>query len=790
MKAHVYAVITNEGWSARMSIGPGMDLAYWLDHRFRATLAAAGYMPAGQAAQRLLLCSDALPLGVACRSVELWEAKKADPASSEEARLRLAACVEAAGLESEAASGYSIRRQAVRLEWYVARGEKGGRGALPTGRAQRQAAATGESGQAGGRALAEAARLAGAALHGRALLRGEAQALLAVAGAEAGAAEAALWAKGGEAAGGAAEGALRAAGEAVAGDALRAQLQLAALLGMLQLRSAVAAAGGRCRCLRCGSGERQMRRSPCASCGRMCAYCEACLTMGRSRECELLVLGVRQSPLTGAEAARQHAEPSLPPAAERLLRWRLSPAQSEAAARALHFLEHEAPARLSGAAVRKQRGAHAAARSNTAPAWKKRRVHAADRSLPAAAAGTIVRGPRRQLLARAASCTWRALKSWLPPKSDCSWSRLTTRTPLWAQTAFRRWKPLQAPFWPGSAMVGQPPVSPEFLLWAVTGAGKTEMVFPLIESVLLRGGKALLATPRKDVVLELDPRIRKAFPHEKVVTLYGGSEQRWESGSITLATTHQLFRFYQGFELVIIDELDAFPFHGDAQLHYAAAKSCSPSGATVLLSATPPAGLQRAARRGRLPYARVPVRYHRHPLPVPKRMRIPSVKDIVRGARLPKPFASALARSLQRKAQLFVFVQQIRHVEPLVKLLREAFAHVTVEGTYSSDPLRLEKVRRFRSKEIRMLVTTTILERGVTIPRSDIFILDADGRLFDEASLVQMAGRAGRSADDPFGGVYFCSPFHNRSQLAAIRQIRTMNRIARRKGYLLPQRSR
>ena len=33
--------------------------------------------------------------------------------------------------------------------------------------------------------------------------------------------------------------------------------------------------------------------------------------------------------------------------------------------------------------------------------------------------------------------------------------------------------------------------------------------------------------------------------------------------------------------------------------------------------------------------------------------------------------------------------------------------------------------------------------------------MDADAALFDEAALVQMAGRAGRSADDPCGRVYY-----------------------------------
>lgn len=407
--------------------------------------------------------------------------------------------------------------------------------------------------------------------------------------------------------------------------------------------------------------------------------------MGRSRECELLIIGEYHSPLSNKVSALKLDDASS--VAHRLERWKLSPAQTAAAAEALRFVE-EGPT------------------SSVKPRLRRRKQE-----------------------------------------------KETIRS---------------------------------FLLWAVTGAGKTEMIFPLVESVLLRGGRALIATPRRDVVIELDPRIRRAFPEASVVTLYGGSEQRWERGQITLSTTHQLLRYQECFDLVIIDEIDAFPYHGDPMLHYAADKSCLPGAARLLLSATPPLQLQRAARRGALPHARVPVRYHRHPLPVPKLLRTATVKRMLESRKLPATFLAALRVSIQRGAQIFVFVQRIVQTEQMAALLRAKLQFAAVAATSSQDAERTEKVRSFRAAKIRILVTTTILERGVTIPRSDVYIMDADGRLFDEASLVQMAGRAGRSADDPNGKVYFCSSERNQSQMRAVRHIRAMNRIARRNGYLLP----
>ncbi|MCZ8523317.1 helicase-related protein [Paenibacillus mucilaginosus] len=327
-------------------------------------------------------------------------------------------------------------------------------------------------------------------------------------------------------------------------------------------------------------------------------------------------------------------------------------------------------------------------------------------------------------------------------------------------------------------------VPPRFLIWAVTGAGKTEMIFPMIQYTLARGGRVAVATPRKDVVLELKPRLAKAFPAAKHVALYGGSDQRWEEGDLILATTHQLMRFREAFDLVIIDEIDAFPYHNNPMLQYAAERVCRPGGAYILLSATPPELLQREVRRGRLPHARVAARFHRHPLPVPALLGIPPMLRVLQQRSLPKRLRDKLSASLQRGAQIFVFVPNIAMVEPLTVLIREDFAGIPVEGTSSKDEHRAEKVTAFRQAAIRILVTTTILERGVTIPKSDVFICDADSRLFDAAALIQMAGRAGRSAQDPKGLVLFAAEQKTRPQAAAIRQIREMNRLAMRKGYI------
>ncbi len=442
-------------------------------------------------------------------------------------------------------------------------------------------------------------------------------------------------------------------------------------------------------------GHRQgINWSACRECGGLCAYCEECLTMGRIRQCSVLIRGkpvVEERGDQVLNAVRPGAGgSSKEPDWER---WGLSPAQREAAGAGVHFLRT-----------------------------------------------TMVEG--------------KAL-------SDQSGQSERSR---------------QSP---------KPQSLPRFLIWAVTGAGKTEMIFPMIEHELAHHRLVLIATPRKDVVLELAPRLRKAFPECSVVSLYGGSEERWSRGKVTLATTHQLMRFYQAFDLVIIDELDAYPYHNNPMLIHAAEEVCKRSGRYVLLSATPPAAMQKDAARGTLPNVRVPVRYHRHPLPIPHRLVLPQVDQVLKRGHIPGKLKEALADSLRRGAQVFVFVPRIAWVEPLVRLLGRTFPDYAVKGTSSKDEHRRDSVQGFRDRAFSLLVTTTILERGVTVPKSDVFILGADAALFDEASLVQMAGRAGRSKDDPAGRVFFGSKEWTASQLRAIGQIRHMNRLAASKGYLL-----
>jgi competence protein ComFA len=324
--------------------------------------------------------------------------------------------------------------------------------------------------------------------------------------------------------------------------------------------------------------------------------------------------------------------------------------------------------------------------------------------------------------------------------------------------------------------------SSELLVWAVAGAGKTEVLFAGIERALSRGKRVCLATPRTDVVLELTPRLKKVFPQVKIASLYGGSEDRHEYAQLTIATTHQLLRFYQAFDVIIVDEVDAFPYSVDETLQYAVAQSRKTQSTLIYLTATPNQKWQRECRLGKREYVTIPARFHRHPLPVPRFEWAGNWEKKLLKGKLPVNFIKWIEARMASGKPVLVFVPKIASMEKILSILRQQ--HPLIESVHAEDPERKEKVMKMRQKEIPVLLTTTILERGVTIPNIDVAVIGSEDRVFTESALVQISGRAGRSSEYPTGDVTFFHYGKTSEMVKARNQILNMNKEGIRKGLI------
>lgn len=324
------------------------------------------------------------------------------------------------------------------------------------------------------------------------------------------------------------------------------------------------------------------------------------------------------------------------------------------------------------------------------------------------------------------------------------------------------------------------------LLWAVTGAGKTEMIFPGLAAALTRGERVAVASPRVDVIIELFPRLQRAFENAPIALLHGQQEEPYHYRQLTLCTTHQLLRFYHAFDNLVVDEVDAFPYAANEALLFATSQAIKADGGLLLMTATPGKTLLRQVHRGKLRVSYLPLRYHGHPLPLITEILVTGWQKKVVGGHLPRVVSNQVRSWQQAGRQFLFFVPHVADLQPVAACLSRQCPHLKLRTVHAADPQRLAKVALMRTGQVQALVTTTILERGVTFPGIDVGVLGADDPVFSSSALVQIAGRVGRSAQRPGGKVLFWVDSCCRNVNEAKRQIISLNQRGRRVQDELP----
>ncbi|KRN04178.1 helicase-related protein [Holzapfeliella floricola] len=313
------------------------------------------------------------------------------------------------------------------------------------------------------------------------------------------------------------------------------------------------------------------------------------------------------------------------------------------------------------------------------------------------------------------------------------------------------------------------------LVHAVTGAGKTEMLFESIAFVLKEGMRVAICCPRVDVVDELFERLSIAFSKTQIGKYHGNAHPPSFNYQLIICTTHQLMKFFAAFDLIVIDEVDAFPFESSAILHYAMTQALKPLGQKILLTATPSQALLTQVKKGKLNYLLLNKRYHGYRLPVPKCHLLwqrNAIGRFVLDFRLKK----ILSQFIVDKKPILIFVDKIAKLPELKTKLKRFYPDLIIDTVSSVDSERHQKILRFREGKIELLLTTTILERGVTFENVQVIILDADDAIFKTSSLVQIAGRAGRKIDFPDGEVHFFYHHYTGAIKKCVSQIKRMNK--------------
>ena len=280
------------------------------------------------------------------------------------------------------------------------------------------------------------------------------------------------------------------------------------------------------------------------------------------------------------------------------------------------------------------------------------------------------------------------------------------------------------------------------LIYAVCGAGKTEIVYKTIEKMLKENKRVGFAIPRKDVVIELEDRIKSAFPLNKIVSVYGGNTKELE-GDIILLTTHQLYRYKKYFDLLIIDETDAFPFSKNDVLlrHF----DLSLKGNYIMMSATPLKWMIDKINKENGVILSLLKRFHGHKIVEPKIKIVPFIQEV--------QIIKLLLNYQKEKKQCLIYVPTKYDAERLFKIFRCIFK--SIDYVHSNRKKRNDIINLFKKNKLNFLITTSILERGITIKNVQVIVYNASHKIYDSATLIQIAGRVGRKQDFPDGDVYF-----------------------------------
>lgn len=298
------------------------------------------------------------------------------------------------------------------------------------------------------------------------------------------------------------------------------------------------------------------------------------------------------------------------------------------------------------------------------------------------------------------------------------------------------------------------------LLKCITGAGKTDIVALSISYYLKKGLKVCYAIPRKEVVIELSGRFKKVFNKARVTAVYGGHHDEL-TGDLIICTTHQLFRYYQSFDLLILDEADAFPLSGNDTLMNIALRSCK--GQYVFSTATVNDFLNLYLKKMKCEEVNLYVRPSLKPMYIPKVLYMPNL------------FIYLSLIFLLRKCpgQGIIFVSSKKMAVFVYRILKPFFSICYVYSDYEK---RDENILKFRKGEYRLAVSTTVMERGLTLNLISIYVIYERQNAFDTSSLVQIVGRVRRGLNSEIGEAYIISSVYSKNIRECINQLKEANR--------------
>ena len=238
-------------------------------------------------------------------------------------------------------------------------------------------------------------------------------------------------------------------------------------------------------------------------------------------------------------------------------------------------------------------------------------------------------------------------------------------------------------------------------------------------------------------MIELEQRFRKIFSKADVISVYGGHHERL-SGDLIVCTTHQLYRYYKSFDLLILDEVDAFPLKGDQTLMNISLNSCK--GRVLFSTTTIDSWLLDAIKKREYKKVEVYTRPSGNPLSIPSLYFVNRYLGFIGLYLIMKKIAG----------QCLIFVPSKSMCRIMYRIFSKMFACTYV---YADLEERNRNILSFRNEETQFCFSTTVLERGIMIRGISVIICDYNN-VFDLSNLIQMLGRVNRGIGDNDGKTF------------------------------------
>jgi primosomal protein N' (replication factor Y) len=208
-----------------------------------------------------------------------------------------------------------------------------------------------------------------------------------------------------------------------------------------------------------------------------------------------------------------------------------------------------------------------------------------------------------------------------------------------------------------------------YLLYGITGSGKTEVYFQLVQQVLDSGRQALVLVPEIGLTPQLVDRFRQRFAVPIAVMHSGLSDNErlcaWVSArdgraGIVLGTRSAVFSPIANLGLIIVDEEHDGSFKQQDGLRYhardVAVMRASRDGVPIVLgSATPALETLRLANEGKYSLLELPERAQSASLPDVTLLDMQHLKS---NDGLSRPLVQAIRERIERKEQSLLFLNR------------------------------------------------------------------------------------------------------------------------------------